>query len=284
MNITIVGASGYGNFGDDVYVKVLTEHLPNDTITIKNSDEPRVAKSPCDLMIIGGGGLIYEDNTAHFDYMKDYMENAIDSKIPYMLISVGIQSTFASWVSYLKLALAISVRSEIDRYIMNQTTGLVVPWFPDLAYLFDSQSKYMIPDDPIVFIPGRNIERAKRWENVFKETPDKSRVILRLSPTEEFKPIKEFFLSIGQCQVIEDASIEQTNYIISHAKKVYSHRYHGCIMARKYEKPFDNVGSWQSKIIHDVMPQMTNLRDAIKHIELIEKCKTYIHERKLKGV
>ncbi len=58
MSINIVGASGYGNMGDEIYPLLFKKYLPEYTLVIKNSDAPRCLTDDCQFLVLGGGGLL----------------------------------------------------------------------------------------------------------------------------------------------------------------------------------------------------------------------------------
>jgi hypothetical protein len=90
LKILIAGAFGYGNLGDDLLRDTLTYLLKKkykDQIELY-TDRPYPCKELieyCDLRIIGPGGLLYDGNSSHEEYFRQYM------KQPYILIGIGLQ-------------------------------------------------------------------------------------------------------------------------------------------------------------------------------------------------
>jgi hypothetical protein len=61
MKIAFVGASGYGNVGDDTYPLVFAQQLPEHELVIYNSDLPTALPDDLALLVLGGGGILYNN-------------------------------------------------------------------------------------------------------------------------------------------------------------------------------------------------------------------------------
>ncbi|WP_075089868.1 hypothetical protein [Verrucomicrobium spinosum] len=98
MKIAFVGASGYGNVGDDTYPLVFQEQFRGAELLFFNSDLPAEMPSDLDLVVLGGGGIIYnsathdESPSPHFRCMQFYMDHAIASGTPWGFLSCGSSS------------------------------------------------------------------------------------------------------------------------------------------------------------------------------------------------
>src|SRR5882757_7801435 len=140
MKIAFVGASGYGNVGDNSYPLVFQQHLPGHELIFYNSDLPAELPSDVKLIVLGGGGIIYNsrmepetEESEHFRYMKFYMDWAITHGIPFGILSCGFQfasgqgpsnlAALTSWVPYLKQALFVTLRSPTCVRIAEELTG-----------------------------------------------------------------------------------------------------------------------------------------------------------------
>lgn len=168
MNLLFVGASGYGNIGDDAYVDVARQAFGDDhALQFANSDPAGLAfVGWADVIVIGGGGLIYANQTDHFDRMKAYLDLALELGKPFLFWSVGLQIRSPNpqaplterwpngildakaqaqqyvepWVPYLRKAERITVRSTLDKEILDEllTPGKAPEIFaaPDVCYAF----------------------------------------------------------------------------------------------------------------------------------------------------
>ena len=157
MKIAIIGASGYGNVGDDTYPILLKKYLSKfHELTFYNSDAAarKEALPRFDYMIFGGGGIIYNSQgnpqaensgaklSAHFSYMKYYLDHAWQNNIPYCFCSADIQvrkdkdtgewnySPLEPWMPYLQKAEFISVRSSHSVRVLQEMTGGQLPAEP----------------------------------------------------------------------------------------------------------------------------------------------------------
>ena len=99
MKIAWVGASGYGNVGDDTYPLVFAQQWPEHEWVIYNSDLPAALPEDLTLLVLGGGGILYNNpkegqadaESPHFRAMKFYMDAAIARGIPWGILSCGFQ-------------------------------------------------------------------------------------------------------------------------------------------------------------------------------------------------
>lgn len=155
--IVFVGAFYYGNLGDDLYPEII-EYFLGDRYELLffNSDLPDFTAQEDYLLenrdrifklVFGGGGLIYDDETAHREYMQHYSDFALKHAIPYGFTSIGIQrqdredqdplrSELANWRSILEQAQFIYCRHSWDcEYLSANLERPAVAHYPDLVYL-----------------------------------------------------------------------------------------------------------------------------------------------------
>jgi len=158
--ILFVGASGYGNIGDNMYAeiwsKVFSEHVMKvvpDTVYV-DEDGMYCISSPQDyfkpdLLVIGGGGILknFEKNACmmyHFDY-------AVKHNIPYVFASVGLQISDLKIVDsaydlqkylgpktidILRGAQLILVRSYKDELLLRSLDIKKVFYYTDACYMY----------------------------------------------------------------------------------------------------------------------------------------------------
>lgn len=174
--VLIVGASGYGNIGDDTYRRIFQHHYGKKyDLQFCNSDLPGAvhpAFPKCDAVILGGGGLLYAFPD-HFDKMTWYLKGALRAKVPFAMISVGYQfkplgsanwitEPVKKWAPYVREASLITVRSQSDlqftQHLGKEDNAF---YFPDLCYSFADFACCPRPEkDPkrqICIIPGAGL-------------------------------------------------------------------------------------------------------------------------------
>lgn len=286
--ITFVGCSGYTNIGDDMYPLVLKKHLRDYDLLFKNSDFPRKLPIECKVLVMGPGGVIYQNDTAHADYMAEYMEQAIKRKIPIVFLSCGVQSQHIDrWKKYLDYAELITVRSEKDvEYIKQVSTNKNVYYYPDLGYLFDDY-EYVpnLPQKYTAFIPiaAARTDDSQEPVRAYKSLPKEERVLVRMGSIEDVQKNYPSWLAQGEAKTIVNVTPPIVNYIIKHASKVYTGRYHGLVFARRNEVPFAIGAAGQLKLQNEDLKN--NFLDAIFHLKKLDEIvKKYIHVKKKKRV
>lgn len=269
--VVFVGCSGYGNIGDDTYPLVIKKHLKNYALLFKNSDPDRYLPKDCGLLVIGPGGVIYQNNeTAHFDYMKEYMDQAIKREIPLVFLSCGVQKTdIEPWKPYFDYAKLITVRSKKDvEYIKNVTENENVYYFPDLCYLFDEyEAVQELPSKYTVFVPtGKN--PSETTKNIISSIPEKERVFLRMGAPKETEESYKNYKALFSGKIILDVSPAKVNYIIKNAEKVFTWRYHGLVFSRINAVPYSTGSVKTLKILHE--DRESNTDQAIGHINKLK--------------
>lgn len=285
--IAFIGASGYGNIGDDTYPLVFRQYLGKQfKLQFYNSDLPKEAPK-ADLYVFGGGGLIWhQEGNAHLEYMKRYATWAKQSSIPYIFCSCGIQprhnkldtssrwnlEPIKKWKSVLKDALSITVRSEADKKIIQEISQRDVVWFPDLGYLFRpnieiNKKQYTIwtpaasgrATNPVTAQIIK--ERLSQKKNIYALNmggPSQEHLIeeavkifpsIKLVVKQNLSPIKCFSLIANSCEVIAG-------------------RYHSLVFSRSA-----GVSYWINKEYAQFKIENENINSnpdtAIKHIEIL---------------
>jgi len=120
FRIVVVNASGYGNAGDDALNEAifsyLREQFPRDFVEIERK-HPADPLPDCDFLIIGGGGLIYEEPFANVENYTGYAFEAKKRGVPYCYFGIGVQSPIRksraveAYRKALSSALFVSVRN-----------------------------------------------------------------------------------------------------------------------------------------------------------------------------
>lgn len=256
--ILFVGASGYGNVGDDAYVMLYRRNLGGHKIMVCNSDLPS-ALPDCDLVIIGGGGLLHVAHE-HLDKMTWYLRQAETRGIPYGFSSVGFQydprvlgvswqtEKVAVWQPWLAKAKFITVRSPKDREKM-ESFGAVSEYFPDLCYLMRDLIPSDLVCDPkrLVLIPGAGVFRydanatsmpalqeacIQRFVAGWQLVGGNLQVVRMGAPVDTVIHLKRLRALYKNVPVYEAGDPKECLRLIAGAGQVLSGRYHGMLFAR----------------------------------------------------
>ncbi len=292
------GASGYGNMGDDAYKIIYEKYLSENYELYFDSPFPdiRLIKD-MDAVIIGGGGLIYDNSTNHFEYMKMYMEEAIRLEKPIYINSCGIQlanlqkqtiktedqlidfgvKQLAKWKLFLDKAISISVRSDMDRRILSVLSNNAnIYYYPDLAYLMEPVKYHLITPDSYVFVPTESGHKLPKFQNVLAEAlKENKRNIYFIAFSRD-----DYGIVDGLANHIDSRgnfirrlfiSPDEACSIIKDAYKVVTNRYHGAVFSRavgKLEKDIV-VADNRYKSSVEVRPDNNDL--ALGHIQLLNQ-------------
>jgi polysaccharide pyruvyl transferase WcaK-like protein len=129
IRIVIFGATGSHNVGDDILgitlQKMIQKTMPDAEVLLK-PQHLREDIETADLIVIGGGGLIYD---ADFENVTNYTEiilRANDQGIPVFMAGIGVQYMFTEkakevYRNALRFVKAISVRNDVDAdYLVNE--------------------------------------------------------------------------------------------------------------------------------------------------------------------
>jgi len=184
MNLLLCGATGYGNVGDDCIRDILADSVyskfgdkVNITATRPYPQKKLIEES--NLIVIGGGGLIYDSNQANFDYYLMYAAEAYLESKPYAFIGIGLQElSDPKNISRLREAFrhskVISVRQQadidklkkLDCYFENKTfLG------KDIGYLIKpSKIKFTEKSNKpkIAIIPGHDFLNTEIYKDKIK--------------------------------------------------------------------------------------------------------------------
>ena len=160
LKIKIFGAANCGNVGDDLIAYVLenylAKHINSKDIQVSFiAQQQQFAEIPdTDILIIGGGGLIYDyDINNVINYCKT-IKFAHDYRVPVFFMGMGVQHVFSDeakemYRDALQYVKAIAVRGEEDaRYIREElgySSDLLIT-SRDLVFLYDDIAQ---PGNPL---------------------------------------------------------------------------------------------------------------------------------------
>lgn len=256
LKILFVGASGYGNLGDDCYKTNFTKLLSNDFELFFDAPYPdeSILELGFSALVVGGGGLIYQNNTLHLDYMSRYLDKAIALKIPIYFLSVGLQyypqfmktddlmvENIRQWEKYLLEARIVFLRSRKGVDIVRQlNTKIRADYSPDLGYLTKPCGYHLIRRNSSVFIvtPSRFhceshrkvLEEAIKREQ--KEGNDFYFIAMSRDDYEITKELGRKYSGSENLRAFTHLSPEEARQIIEDASRVYTGRYHGLLFAQ----------------------------------------------------
>lgn len=293
MKLGFVGASGYGNTGDDTYPLVLSDLLPEAELVFFNSDLPETLPSDLDALILGGGGLIY--NLAdvkggpgpHFRCMQFYMNAAMARGIPWGFLSCGVQfdvdrdahftTDLAPWVPYLQKASFVSLRSRECVRMVTSLTGREegVHCFPDLAYLF----RPSIPEaaagstTPVVtLIPAGLVNpRNRHTQHMLRHFRGMGCELVWMNmgaPVDDAGHLDEAARLDPTARMIRNPSPAEAFAQIGRSQLVLTGRYHGMIFARSQKVPYYVPEYAPHKIRHE--PLDMDPKEAACHLTVLK--------------
>lgn len=270
MKVALIGASGYGNIGDDTYPLLWRRFFPSVDWHVFNSDLP--AEIPdADLVLFGGGGLIYSNETAHFDYMRHYMQWAIDSGVPFGFLSCGVQAakngsngwqlerTIEEWPALLGKAEFIGVR---DPHSLGFLTGLGLQhsfWAPDLCYLFAGEretAQRFVTICPAASVKVSQPRIMRQIEQSLSRHPDLTLLALNMGSVESDPDVEEVAAVFEACTVVRcrELTPDRAVTLIAGSAEIITGRYHGLVIGRSLRKPvWFRKGQCQWKLEHECL-------------------------------
>jgi|GEM_PF-1400913 len=262
MKIGFVGASGYGNTGDDTYPLVFAQELPEHEMVIYNSDLPAALPEDLDLLVLGGGGILYnnpkedaaENESPHFRAMKFYMDAALKRGIPWGILSCGFQfqinreaeyaTALRPWVPYLKQAAFITLRSPNCVRIAQEISGRAdARFFPDAAYLYrPAMEGAEAPPQAVTLVPAGLVNARNTLVHHYLRQFDASGTPAQWlgmgAPVDDDKLLAEAAERCPQSRIIAHAEPRLAFETIARSRFVVTGRYHGMIFARINRVPF----------------------------------------------
>lgn len=293
MKIAFVGASGYGNVGDDTYPLVFAQQLPEHELVFYNSDLPASLPDDIEMLVMGGGGILYNNpkegpedaESSHFRCMKFYMDAAIQRGIPWGILSCGFQFrskredayavALRPWVPYLQQAGFISVRSPNCRRIAREMGGRDdVSFFPDAAYLFHSptapqlEAPRQVTVVPAGFINPRN-ELVRQYLRQFASSDVPIIWLSMGAPVDDDRHLQEAALNFPNSGVIAHPGPRAAFECIARSRLVITGRYHGLIFARANRVPFITAVQTPYKIAQEDLE--AEVAAAKGHFELLRR-------------
>lgn len=293
MTIAFIGASGYGNLGDDVYPFLLKRYLAGHRVLFFNSDLPKQMPEDIELFVVGGGGVVYNNSeepdhqiSPHFEKMRFYLDYAIEHGKPFGFLSCGFQfrhdvgdrqlESLVLWKPYLQSALFASFRSPACLAMFTQLAERNDGrFYPDLGYL----NTCSLSTGPVIGLPSRYVVVIP----ALSIKPDNEQVLhqVRFMESSGFHPVwmqmgadcddKRHLDAIAGSHphwtTIRGITCEAASRVIAGSAFVITGRYHGMVFARANGIPFYMPTRAPHKMMAEDLSAMPT--DAFGHIDLI---------------
>jgi hypothetical protein len=274
MKIAFVGASGYGNVGDDTYPLVFRKLFPAHELQFFNSDLPAAMPEDAGLLVVGGGGLLYNvggkaagDASPHFRCLRHYLDWAGQRGLPWGILSCGFQfapgdearpaDVLAPWIPYLRQAQFVTLRSprcvEIFRDLTGRSDG---QFLPDAAYLYNPVVPSSEGREPMLtIVPAGLVHPRDSFTNhlirTFRASGGRIRWLSMGAERDDAGPMAEARTRFPEAGFDESRSPERAFAWIGQSHLVYTGRYHGMVFARKNGVPFLVPQQAPYKITHE---------------------------------
>jgi len=288
--ILFCGASGYANLGDDAYKVIFEKYLSDKyelIFTHPYPDESLIAH--VDYIVIGGGGLIYDNETSHFDYMTRYLKHAVGHKKHFSFISCGVQVKMSGkdkqkwkqiqkWQKYLELADVVTVRSaKCNEFIKKIAPNCNIKSYPDLVYLLQPSNYKFFFGTPehTVFIPTPTGSKTQEWKAEWGHSAHlgKKRIVLCMSKVDR-ECCEAWAQKINDKRGLNeflDCTPEEAARVIKDCRRVVTCRYHGIILGNAFNKEIVKCDT-RFKSVFEVKPENKmdaygNIKELIHHIE-----------------
>lgn len=148
LKVLIANAAGYGNLGDDSVRDALADAIeqlhPAVKVVCTHPPPEKGLVEEADVIVVGGGGLIYDSDFANVANYMRYLEWAQEFKKPTALIGVGVQGIFTEkgreyYQKVLNGVDLITTRDQESRDILVNHVGVSAPVHvcADLAFLLE---------------------------------------------------------------------------------------------------------------------------------------------------
>lgn len=292
MKIAFVGASGYGNVGDDTYPLVFAQQLPEHELVFYNSDLPSRLPDNLDMIVIGGGGVLHnagaepeESESPHFRCMRFYIHAALERGIPWGILSCGFQfevqrdaayaRALKPWVPYLQQAAFITLRSRECVRIANEISGRAdAVFFPDAAYLYHPAGlPQQCPGEGVTLVPAGLVNPRNALINHYLRQFAASGVPvswLRMGAlVDDGWMLEEAVQRFPDSKIIDAGEPEAAFRCIASSRFVITGRYHGMIFSRTSRVPFFTPMEVPYKLRHEDYAASTAA--AAGHFEVLRR-------------
>lgn len=146
MKFLVSSANGYGNVGDDICgysAKYLAQKVcPGSKVFITSPPFNEHLAKVSDVVILGGGGIIYDRSEPNVENFMIYLDHAQKHNKPSIVLGVGVQGIVTEsgkkrYKEILNKADLVTVRSETDKEQLEDIGVKNVIATQDLGFLAD---------------------------------------------------------------------------------------------------------------------------------------------------
>lgn len=267
--VKIFGASGCGNVGDDLIALILQKYLQSslgevaEVSLIPQQDQHEELKDT-DILVIGGGGLIYDYDINNVRNYCDAVNYAFSYRVPVYFMGMGVQHVFsdeakALYHEALPKVSAIATRGTFDsKFIidgLSYPAGRVIT-SRDLVFLYDdilspinekpeakgkptlalSLADWQLGDNYKQIKPGLEEDYKRYREYLEKHLPplkEKFDVRIVCQANEDVK-VSQYLADMFGVEVTTFPTLESSANLVEtyrQADYVITNRYHGLIAA-----------------------------------------------------
>lgn len=295
LKTLICGAYTYGNQGDDAIKSVLVDMLRDagvQDIVIARPYPDETLVQWADVVIIGGGGLLYDDSSAHFDYyFKQYGKWAMQHKKKLLFCGVGYQGikqkeSINLLNGLFDYAALVSVRQQADADALH-SLGLLqnILVADDLAFVAEASSNYTLslPCKPALCIIPSVADGsfdAYQWmaETAISLGYDLHIAVTSYEDIPVAEKLNEAIYEHDSIRVFKYLSFGEVIHLLHQMDVVITARYHGIVFA--------NNQAYQNHpkvFIHSGKHKLVNQLSASANIsDVVEDRNTEAFEAKLR--
>ncbi len=283
LKTLICGAYTYGNQGDDAIKSVSVRMLRDagvQEITIARPYPDETLVQWADVVIIGGGGLLYDSDQVHFDYFfKQYGTWAMQHKKKLLFCGVGYQGieqkeNISLLNELFDYAALINVRQQADADVLH-SLGLLqnILVADDLAFAAAANSSYTfsLPRKPaLCIIPSRLSKNfdAYQWmaETAIALGYDLHIAVTSYEDIPLAEKLNEAIYEHDSIRVFKYLAYGEIIHLLHQMDVVITARYHGVVFAnnlsyQSHPKVF--IHSGKHKLVNQLSAS-ANLCDVVE--------------------
>lgn len=291
MRIAFVGASGYGNLGDDTYRIVFAQQLPEHELVYYNSDVPASLPDNLGMIVIGGGGVLHNvgaepehGESHHFRCMRFYIDAAIARGIPWGFLSCGFQfharrdadyaRALKPWVPYLQQASFITLRSrECVRIACEMSGRTDAQFFPDAGYLLNPTGEWEEHAPGVTIVPAGQVNPhhplTGHYLRQFAASATPVTWLSMGAAVDDGRLLEEAAQLFPESRIIKGADPETAFRCIAASRLVITGRYHGMVFSRASRVPFITPLEVPYKLRHE--DYSAPVTSAAGHFEVLRR-------------
>lgn len=295
--VLVVGATNMGNIGDDLLAEaigMMVERVCGDcAVHYANFEVSRSDVSDFDLLVVGGGGIIYSSQFGANDSqnLANYLKLPIwadEVGVPCVLLGVGVQGrprhiamdpvarTFAT--RSLSVAKAIAVRDSASRNELSELAPVSVSLLPDLVFSLNAGERMIGQEHQhrcrgrMAFIGQVFSENLQFFRNSLLSDPSgfisaigADKVYFAIMSNDDVPHAQRFeglMNSVGVTCEIKDLRTESFDGVFgffAELSGVVTTRFHGLVMAAMSGTPvlsIDLSSGKHSLLVRDFLPSL----------------------------